>query len=1583
MKSIILSPFGGRAVLGALLVLSAQGSVLAQSYQQYCAPDTADSRYICKPAEVGPWRYSGLSYPHPRANVRGLSSLDEVLTSWETYLTTKAGWCSASASVVSVRYAGANTYDYSVRTVGTLSQPKCISSFDSTYPFEAHAWRSVSCPDGTIGPVYKGDVEPWEPYCVYTRTEPADPPCQTCPCPGSKQDGTGFGNPIIPATAEKYERQEDLSLPEPHGMVLARTYRSGRVGGATPSANAISASRVGSGEGGATPTRGVVYVEHAKSEIGEGWSLNLAGRLTLHNSVTQGPSTGTLGWATISLGDGRYRSFVPTGTETWKAIGDNKDKFWAVHPDGVRSVNSEYFFQPIDSDEQYVFKSATNQQFSPLNTNFAYLSAIKGRNGWTTTFTYDTSMSAERQHLLSIRNQFGHRIELTYTADDLVSEVRHINPSGSLVQSVRYTFDEQRRLTSVRYADDSVRQYHYEDSNNPFWLTGYSLNGQRVGTYRYDEMGRAVETTHPGGLDRYQVSYTTLSGGIYSNVSVIDPLGTSRSYVYSLKEHRLNVIRASVHPFDHDANPIKSRTVNSFGYVRSESNFKGNSYSSTTYDEERALPTAENYGAGLKGTNYTWHPTFRLPTQIDEKGGRRTVLEYDTKGNLLRKTVTSTSGAVVNEVWSWTYNSAGLTASETDPRGATTTYQYNAAGQLTRQLNALGQATSYAYDANGMVSRITEPSGLSRYFYYTPRGWLKAMTLSAGGVNLATAFAYTPDGQIKSAAFPNGYTITYSYDAGLRNNGWSDNRGQRVNHTLDAAGNATEEQHRNANGQLALQIRRSISALNRVQSETTGTGVTETFAQDANGRTNSVTDATGKTTTIGRDTLERFKSVTDANGRQASINYNAQDAVTQIIDFKNVTTKYTRDVQGNARSEATPDAGTTASTYDALGLPSRIVDAIGRATDIERDALGRPTRITHSVSGGKTLTTELRYDLAGSSSCNVSGQVNAAIGRLCQMVDKVDGVEHVQTQYQWDAFGRLNAQTQTLSSAIANHSLVQRTAYTYVASGAGKGELASITYPSGAVLTHQYDTTGRLKGLLWNGQPLIENLQYNVLGQPLSWTWAFGSTGGPTLQASRQYDTAGQLTGSEFARFVPDATGRIGSVTQKLLKSNGTGGWVEEEVPFNALYDALGQLTSFQAQGTSPVFQWGHTYTYDFNANRTGGTITANGASMSFTNAFINNRQSKVAGVTVVSNAAGDISSVLGKTLQYDAAGRLSQASAVPPCPSGNNCVGAQTTISRFNGWGQRYLRENEQEQSVFGYGPQGFELLTQTRRNLASSALRSTEHIWLPTASGPMPIAAVIDGVHYAVHADHLNTPRRLSDSSGQSRWQWPYSGFGEIAPQSTPTTGQAPVNYSLRYPGQIDDGNELFYNWHRFYDPRLGRYVSSDPIGLEGGFNRFGYVGGNPLSGSDSRGLFDDALPAPIAVPSVYALCEMHPLACAGAGGFAAGSLLYPLIERPLSSVIDRCMSSNPEPESCDPPEGTVCSVYHESGAPHKASDFDGNGLGKIVPHVHTYQQNRLPNGRCEWNFRSAAKHTFNFTPIDARPCQSYPSWVSKFGK
>jgi len=149
---------------------------------------------------------------------------------------------------------------------------------------------------------------------------------------------------------------------------------------------------------------------------------------------------------------------------------------------------------------------------------------------------------------------------------------------------------------------------------------------------------------------------------------------------------------------------------------------------------------------------------------------------------------------------------------------------------------------------------------------------------------------------------------------------------------------------------------------------------------------------------------------------------------------------------------------------------------------------------------------------------------------------------------------------------------------------------------------------------------------------------------------------------------------------------------------------------------------------------------------------------------------------------------------------------------------------------------------------------------LWLLTASGPMPIGAQINGRLYAIDSDHLNTPRRLTNAQGQVVWQWLITGYGEVAP-TTGATGyafEAPqlggssnssgnvyseeVNFKLRYPGQVwDEETGLSYNLNRYYDGQGGRYIQSDPIGLDGGWNRFTYVGGNPLERIDPQGLAD----------------------------------------------------------------------------------------------------------------------------------------------
>jgi RHS repeat-associated protein len=111
-----------------------------------------------------------------------------------------------------------------------------------------------------------------------------------------------------------------------------------------------------------------------------------------------------------------------------------------------------------------------------------------------------------------------------------------------------------------------------------------------------------------------------------------------------------------------------------------------------------------------------------------------------------------------------------------------------------------------------------------------------------------------------------------------------------------------------------------------------------------------------------------------------------------------------------------------------------------------------------------------------------------------------------------------------------------------------------------------------------------------------------------------------------------------------------------------------------------------------------------------------------------------------------------------------------------------------------------------------------------------------------YFVHSDQLNTPRAVTDSGGNLVWNWDSDPFGNASPNEQPA-GPAQFVLNQRFAGQYyDKETNLYYNYFRDYDPQTGRYVQSDPIGLEGGINTYAYVGGNPLAFSDPYGLAPD---------------------------------------------------------------------------------------------------------------------------------------------
>jgi len=107
-------------------------------------------------------------------------------------------------------------------------------------------------------------------------------------------------------------------------------------------------------------------------------------------------------------------------------------------------------------------------------------------------------------------------------------------------------------------------------------------------------------------------------------------------------------------------------------------------------------------------------------------------------------------------------------------------------------------------------------------------------------------------------------------------------------------------------------------------------------------------------------------------------------------------------------------------------------------------------------------------------------------------------------------------------------------------------------------------------------------------------------------------------------------------------------------------------------------------------------------------------------------------------------------------------------------------------------------------------------------------------------VHADHLGSPRKITSQAGNIVWQWLDKPFGDSPVNQDPDGNGVAFEYNLRFPGQYFDAETgLHYNWNRYYDPQMGRYITSDPIGLVGGMNTYTYVGGSPVNAVDPLGL------------------------------------------------------------------------------------------------------------------------------------------------
>jgi RHS repeat-associated protein len=110
-----------------------------------------------------------------------------------------------------------------------------------------------------------------------------------------------------------------------------------------------------------------------------------------------------------------------------------------------------------------------------------------------------------------------------------------------------------------------------------------------------------------------------------------------------------------------------------------------------------------------------------------------------------------------------------------------------------------------------------------------------------------------------------------------------------------------------------------------------------------------------------------------------------------------------------------------------------------------------------------------------------------------------------------------------------------------------------------------------------------------------------------------------------------------------------------------------------------------------------------------------------------------------------------------------------------------------------------------------------------------------------YWYQNDHLGTPIALTSNMGDTLYECQYNAYGQIINEiyHQDDIDSLPDN-PLRFQGQYyDEETGLHYNLNRYYDPFTGRYITQDPLGIQGGLNSYQYSGSDPINWIDPLGL------------------------------------------------------------------------------------------------------------------------------------------------
>ncbi|MEU8106475.1 putative adhesin [Nonomuraea muscovyensis] len=862
------------------------------------------------------------------------------------------------------------------------------------------------------------------------------------------------------------------------------------------------------------------------------------------------------------------------------------------------------------------------------------------------------------------------------------------------------------------------------------------------------------------------------------------------------------------------------------------------------YDEEGRLSEVTN-SSGLP-LRFSYDPEGRLTGWADRDGCWYRY-RYDADGRCVR---TEGSGDCLNAAFAYADSRTVMT----DSLGHITTFDLNDRGQVVTVTDPLGHSVHREWDGRDRLRAATDPLGRSVRHAYDERGNLTAITRPDGrraevthnALDLPTVITEA-DGSVWRQEYDHRGNLVARIDAlGAVTRYGYDERGGLV-HVTDALGNVTRVTVNDAGlptvvtdpagavtrytydefGRLSA-VTDPVGGVTRygwtiegkLSWQTSPGGATERWSHDPEGNVTSHVDAQGRVTRTEYTHFELVSALVAADGARLEFSYDSELRLTSVTDPKGQVWRYEYDAAGRLTREIDFNGRELTYTLDAAGRVTARANGAGQTIRYTYDVLDNVVR----RAGDDGADTVFAYDLMGRLVHAGNAEADLVLHRdaLGQVLTEICNGRALHARY--DSLGRRTwRRTPSGAETTWHYGRTHQPVALHLGplelrwrhDGAGRETSQAIGH--GATLTRHWDADHRLGAqTLWGAVPAAPGAQQTgAAPRRLHRTYAYRSDGllvgihdERTGSQTFELDDAGRITvlrarrGTE--RYSYDTAGNLtqatwpgageGTAEAELIGAREYSGTLLRRAG-RAVFDHDGQGRVVRRQdGTSgQVREWRYAWDAD---DRLVEVITPEGRCWRYVYDPLGRRIAK--------QRLADDGRAVAERIDF----------------AWDDVVLAEQTRTVWRGTG------TERRTTSWEYEPGSFRPLAQADRHESRDASQG----WA-------------DQRLYAIITDTAGTPTDMVDPTGEIVWRREDSSLWGVATGTRDDGVDCPLRFANQY---HDPETGLHYNYHRYYDPATARYLSGDPLGLEGSPNPYAYVG-NPFHTIDPLGLLPCAAPRP----------------------------------------------------------------------------------------------------------------------------------------